>query len=141
MHASVYKCWKKEDTQKAHPYAVKFSRESDEEKRELIVKEFYITKDLDHNNVVRTVELFNNELKGQIHIVMELVNGCEVLEEIANEFKDGYCEDDAKALFRQILEGIAYLHEQHVAHRDIKPANLIVTKDRRIVILDFNVSH
>lgn len=28
-----------------------------------------------------------------------------------------------------------------MAHRDIKPANLVVTKERRIVILDFNVSH
>ena len=64
MHASVFKCWKKNDVDRIHPYAVKFSRESDEEKRELIVKEYYITKGLDHKNVVRTVELFNNELKG-----------------------------------------------------------------------------
>ena len=40
---------------------------------------------------------------------MELIDGVEVLDEIA-KFGE-YCEEDAKNLFRQILEGIAYLHE------------------------------
>mgnify|MGYP002631401731 CR=1 FL=1 len=38
------------------------------------------------------------------------------------------------------MEGIEYLHATNVAHRDIKPQNLLVTKDNRVCILDFNVS-
>jgi len=33
MHAQVYKCWKKEDNDKITPFAVKVSRENDEEKK------------------------------------------------------------------------------------------------------------
>jgi hypothetical protein len=33
MHASVYKCFKIEDVDKSAPYAVKISKEDDEEKK------------------------------------------------------------------------------------------------------------
>jgi serine/threonine protein kinase len=47
----------------------------------------------------------------------------------------------AKVLFKQVLEGLAYLHKNDVCHRDIKPSNIMITKDRkRIVIADFNVA-
>jgi len=47
----------------------------------------------------------------------------------------------AKNLFRQILEGLDYLHKNDVCHRDIKPSNIMITKDKkRIVITDFNVA-
>mmetsp|Transcript_14422 Transcript_14422/g.16661 ORF Transcript_14422/g.16661 Transcript_14422/m.16661 type:complete len:122 (-) Transcript_14422:203-568(-) len=32
------------------------------------------------------------------------------------------------------------LHEQKVCHRDIKPQNLIVSKDLRLRLIDFNIS-
>jgi len=44
-------------------------------------------------------------------------------------------------LYRQILEGIEYLHAHSVCHRDIKPSNILMTKDRsRISLVDFNVA-
>lgn len=33
-----------------------------------------------------------------------------------------------------------YLHENNVCHRDIKPQNVIVTKDLRLKLIDFNIS-
>ena len=39
-HASVYKCYKKSDTEKIEPFAVKIAREPDEEKRMAHLKEF-----------------------------------------------------------------------------------------------------
>ena len=69
---------------------------------------------------------------------MGLVQGCEISEQIANKGK--YSEEDAQVIFKQILEGLAYLHKERVCHRDIKPSNILITQDKQVKIADFNVS-
>jgi len=40
-----------------------------------------------------------------------------------------------------VLEGVAYLHVNHVSHRDIKPSNILISKDRqKVALVDFNVA-
>ncbi len=38
------------------------------------------------------------------------------------------------------MEGIRYLHSKGVCHRDIKPSNILVTKEQKVYIADFNVA-
>lgn len=61
MHATVYKCFKIEDIEKARPYAVKLVREEDEEKIIAHKNEFQITRMLNHNNIVKSIEIFIND--------------------------------------------------------------------------------
>lgn len=45
--------------------------------------------------------------------------------------------DEANCFFKQLMNGIAYLHELGVAHRDLKPENLLVTADGCLKLSDF----
>ena len=86
------------------------------------------------------IEYFDNPVKGEIHLVMQFVDGMEVLDHLASMPHGCYTEEMGRHMFKQVMEGIMYLHESGVCHRDIKPQNLFVTKkDQQVFILDFNV--
>ena len=46
-------------------------------------------------------------------------------------------------LFKQIIEGLGYIHKKRILHRDIKPKNILVsgnTADARVFIADFGIA-
>lgn len=49
-------------------------------------------------------------------------------------------EDEAKRIFKQVVEGIRYLHNRCISHRDIKLENLLLDDDNNIRIIDFGFS-
>ena len=54
-----------------------------------------------------------------------------------NEMK---LSDDHKKvlrLFREMVEGMKYLHDNYLLHRDLKPANILLTDDCHVKISDF----
>lgn len=120
-------------------YAVKIVRDDDKEKIIAHQKEFEILKDLHHENIVRAVEVFEDKFKNRIYQVLEFIDGQEILDEIAGG--EAYNESVARKVYKQVLKGLAYLHEKGVCHRDIKPSNILVTKeDFHVYIADFNVA-
>ncbi|XP_076054437.1 serine/threonine-protein kinase Chk1-like [Oratosquilla oratoria] len=50
---------------------------------------------------------------------------------------DDLSEKEVKCYFKQLLDGVKYIHSRGVAHRDLKPNNLLVTKDKVLKISDF----
>ena len=46
--------------------------------------------------------------------------------------------NETKWIFREIVEGVKYCHQQNVIHRDLKMENILVDLDKKIVkIIDF----
>jgi protein-serine/threonine kinase len=51
--------------------------------------------------------------------------------------KGGMSPSEVECCFRQMLNGVAYLHSQGVAHRDIKPENLLFDQKGRLKVILF----
>eukprot|EP00898_Chlorokybus_atmophyticus_P007826 jgi/Chlat1/8044/Chrsp73S07530 len=78
-----------------------------------IFKEVDILTKLDHENVIRLVEWFEEHNKARttqhyIYLVTELLSGGELLDAVLD--RGTYTEMDAKVCFRQLLHAIRYLH-------------------------------
>nr|XP_035938847.1 striated muscle preferentially expressed protein kinase isoform X2 [Halichoerus grypus] len=76
---------------------------------------------LQHDCVLYFHEAF--ERRRGLVIVTELCTE-ELLERMAR--KPTVCESEIRAYMQQVLEGICYLHQNHVLHLDVKPENLLV---------------
>lgn len=74
----------------------------------------------------------------QIFIVIEYVPNGELFDYI---LKNGRLqEDESRKFFRQLIEGVSYIHSHNICHRDIKPENLLLDKNGNIKISDFGLS-
>ncbi|KAJ3330820.1 serine/threonine-protein kinase HAL4/sat4 [Blyttiomyces sp. JEL0837] len=103
-----------------------------------LIAEFCISSSLDHDNVIKTVDLIQDERK-QWCVVMEYAAGGDLYSRIhAGTLTDA---GEINCYFKQLLRGVQYLHSMGVAHKDLKPENLLIDGTGRFLkITDFGVS-
>ncbi len=88
-------------------------------------REIQLARKVTHANVCRVFEVGRNLTENsEINfLTMELLNG----ETLAQRIARGRCSAaDSFWIVRQIVMGLAALHEAKVVHRDLKPANVIL---------------
>lgn len=121
-------------------YAVKEFRkrnqsEAEEDYERKVKSEFTIAKSLDHPNIVRTMSLCTHG--GRWNHVMEYCSYGEIFSLVKKNYFE---QKDKMCLFKQLLQGVAYLHRNGIAHRDIKLENLLLSEEGHLKITDFGVS-
>jgi serine/threonine protein kinase len=87
-----------------------------------------------HDQIPRLLAHFEQD--GEFYLVQEFIEGHPLNQEIAPGKQ--LSESEVIALLHNILQVLAFVHQENVIHRDIKPANLIRrSSDRKIVLIDF----
>jgi len=112
-------------------------READYEKK--VKSEYSIAKSAHHPNIVETFHLGTHN--GHWNHVMEFCDQGDLFSLVNQKYldKDKHA-GDRLCLFKQLIQGLNYLHNNGIAHRDIKLENLLITKESKLKITDFGVS-
>ncbi|CAI5993863.1 unnamed protein product [Closterium sp. NIES-64] len=106
-------------------YALKVIQEKyDEEVRKQIIQEMQILRRARSDHVVECYGIFDH--LGEISFVLELMDGGTLADVTKKRGK--IPESFMPEVTRQCLQGLLYLHRQHVVHRDIKPSNLLFNR-------------
>ena len=70
-------------------------------------------------------------------LTMELIDGESLRDRLA---RGPMPIDETIAIAKQLLEGLAALHEQHIVHRDIKPSNVLIDPAGVVKVADFGLA-
>lgn len=104
-----------------------------------IANEIQIVKELDHPNILKMYEEFEDHK--YLYIVTELLQGGELFDELIRRKK--FTEKDCAKIVSQLLEALTYCHSKNIAHKDLKPENILLEKPKdieSIKLIDFGTA-
>ena len=109
---------------------------SNKDQKARLLKEVNLLLKLRHSAVVKIYETIETEK--HVVIVMELCAGGDLLNYVRKRRK--LKEPVAKKIFKQIIDGLCYIHSKNICHRDIKLDNILLDGAGNVKIGDFGVS-
>lgn len=98
--------------------------------------EVKILATLNHASIAQLYDA-GETAEGWPYLVMEFVDGRPI---------DSFCEteslgvDERIRLVLEVSRAVRFAHARLVVHRDIKPSNVLVTRDRKVKLLDFGIA-
>ena len=117
--------------------AIKVYVSMDEKGLEEFKKEFQISFELNHTNLLHANYLGVNSEDKRPYLVMPFCP-----EGSVSRFSGEMSEADLWRFIRDVASGLAYLHSKQppIIHQDIKPDNILIVKNGDFVITDFGIS-
>lgn len=106
--------------------------------REKTLQEVQLLRSLDHPNIVRLKDSFQD--KNVLYIIMEYVDGGDLAQKIKNRGTKPFAEEEILHIFMQLTVALDYIHEKKIVHRDIKPQNVFLTSVGVVKLGDFGVA-
>ena len=101
-----------------------------------LTSEFCISSSLHHEHVVETLDLVIDEKQTWCEIMEYCPGG--TLMDLLKQTK--LVSGDIDCCFKQLIDGVSYIHSMGVAHRDLKPENILFDGDGQLKISDFGAS-
>ncbi|EDM76186.1 serine/threonine protein kinase, partial [Plesiocystis pacifica SIR-1] len=103
-------------------------------------REFRALADVRHDNLVALEELVVMP-DGRAFFTMEVVEGVAFVDYVRQGVGNGQLPNLVRLnrALRQLITGVRHLHRAGFVHRDLKPSNVLITREGRVVILDFGL--
>ncbi len=126
-----------EDARNAGKVAIKIldSRKVEKKRISQFLREAYGLSMLDHPNIVKLVEFGN--YAGKYFLVTEFVEGQSLKSLVSNS---PVSEEYALFVASEVVSALKYLNKHGIIHRDIKPDNIMISREGRIVLVDFGLA-
>jgi cell division cycle 2-like protein len=93
----------------------KFKIKGDESFPVTALRELAVLMEMDHPNVVRAKEIVIGKDPNSFYLVMEFLE--HDLKDLMTAMRDPFLQSEIKCLLQQLLEAIAYIHDNWYLHR------------------------
>jgi len=106
-----------------------------------LMKEVEVLRSLDHKNVIKMYDCFEQvqypgySKKPTVVMVLELATKGELFDFFMHTGK--FEAPLARWFFKQMIDGLEYCHKKQIAHRDLKPENLLMGHGFNVKLVDF----
>ncbi|MBV9946432.1 MAG: AAA family ATPase [Myxococcales bacterium] len=132
-----------EDLRDGGLVALKWLRQPEADWLYRFKREFRAVQGLSHRGLVAHGDLVGDG--DQWFFTMELVDGVDFVRHVRAAPpepaapRSGFDESKLRDALDQLLEALAVLHDAGRVHRDIKPSNVLVSREGRVVVIDFGL--
>ncbi|XP_023801447.1 serine/threonine-protein kinase PAK 3-like [Cyanistes caeruleus] len=104
-------------------------------RKQLTVNEIMIMKSYRSPSVVNYLDSYL--VHEELWLVMEYMDGGTLTDVISKTYMS---EGEIAAVSRECLQGLDFLHSNHVIHRDVKSCNILLRTDGSVKLADFGLS-
>ncbi|KAG2603638.1 hypothetical protein PVAP13_4NG001900 [Panicum virgatum] len=129
--------WEARHLRTGHWVAIKIIAPHSQSCFEVFVMRLLSLRQPQHPHIVRFYEAARSS--DHTYIVMELAEGGQLHDHVA--VRERLPEAQARALFQQLVAGVAYCHRSMVVHRDLKMENVLLDSRGHLKIADFGFSN
>jgi len=118
----------------------------EEEKAQTYFKNEIRFSYLNHPNIIHTISIQQEkqvcfrEATKRISFILTEFAPLGDLFQFTSKYHQKLCETFVRTFFRDLIEGLQYIHNQDIAHLDLKLENLLVGEDSKLKIADFDLA-